>query len=193
MLFIYIHGFNSSFDPDSQKVQELSSIGKTIGINYNSFATYDEIFQEISSQVPNRDDLVFVGTSLGGFWAAEMARKFATPSVIINPCYNPCETLKFYIGNPQKNYKTSEMNNLTLDVVNTYPLNGISKKDFAYLPLVLLDMGDEVLSSKKALNFFDGFPIKYWEGGSHRFEHMNEAIKSITEYINICSFVEDLQ
>jgi uncharacterized protein len=192
MLYIYLHGFNSAFDPSSPKIQALASLGEVTGITYDSFATYDEIFQEISNRVPDRDDLVFVGTSLGGFWAAEMARKFGTASVIINPCYTPHIMLWKYVGVPQTNYHTNETKTLTLETTNTYPLIGMSKYYFRFRPLVLLDMEDEVIDSKESLKFFDGFPLKAWEGGNHRFEHMTEALTTISDYVNICSFVEHM-
>jgi uncharacterized protein len=193
MLYIYLHGFNSAFDPEIQKVRELATIGEVIGITYNSFGTYQEIFEEISSQVPDRDDIIFVGTSLGGFWAAEMARHFGLPSVIINPCYDPYSMLRKYVGTLQTNYYTAETNVLTNEVVETYPV-GLKGYDrtFTFLPLVLLDMADEVIDSFETIQTLDGFPIRSWAGGNHRFEHMSEAVLEIKSYANTCNFIEDI-
>jgi uncharacterized protein len=194
MLYIYLHGFNSAYDPEVQKVRELSSIGEVIGITYNSFGTYQKIFEEISSQVPYHDDIVFVGTSLGGFWAAEMARKFCTPSVIINPCYDPYSMLRKYVGTLQTNYYTGETNVLTNGIVETYPTFGMTGEDrtFTFLPLVLLDMADEVIDSYETIQVLEGFPTRSWAGGSHRFDHMNEGIYEVRSYVNICALVDHI-
>ncbi len=190
MLYIYLHGFNSAYDPSAKKVQELSKIGDVIGITYDSFGTYQEIFEQISqeiyAQVHDRDKIVFVGTSLGGFWAAEMGRRIGVPSVIINPCHDPYAMLRKYVGEVQTNYQTAKTNILTNETVETYPVFGITGEDhtFAFLPLVLLDMGDEVIDSAETFKILEGFPTLLWQGGSHRFDHMEDSIGHIRNYVN---------
>lgn len=191
MIYIYLHGFNSAYDPSNEKVQTLSELGEVIGITYNTFGTYQEIFEEISNQVQKTDDIVFVGTSLGGFWAAEMARKFCAPSVIINPCYDPQNMLNKYVGAESTNYKTGDVNTLTSEAVATYPV-AMSGEDtsFSLLPLVLLDMADEVIDSFETREVLAGFPMVHWAEGSHRFDHMADAIEEIRQYVNHSSYVD---
>jgi uncharacterized protein len=191
MIYVYLHGFNSAYDPNSGKVQSLSLIGDVHGVTYNTFGTYEEIIDEISAQVSFSDDLVFVGTSLGGFWAAEMGRRFSVPSVIINPCTDPRTMLQKYVGAVETNYINGDVNTLTSKSANSYPGSGISRAG-RYLPLVLLDMGDEVIDSFQTREDLKDFPMACWEGGSHRFEHTNEALDDIRNYINHCSYVENL-
>jgi len=192
MMFIYLHGFNSAFNTESDKIKDLESLGKVVGISYNSFGSYKEIFKEISSKVPRNKNIIFVGTSLGGFWAAEMARAFSTPSVLINPCYDPYRMLRKYVGVQHKNYITNEVKILTNSNVETYPIYSMVGYDrtFKYLPLVLLDMGDEVIDSNETSKILDGFPVKMWNGGSHRFDHMKESIEFISAYMNATCFIE---
>jgi predicted esterase YcpF (UPF0227 family) len=192
MMFIYLHGFNSAFNPESDKIKDLESLGEVVGISYNSFGSYKEIFKEISSKVPRNKNIIFVGTSLGGFWAAEMARAFSTPSVLINPCYDPYRMLRKYVCVQHKNYITNEVKILTNSNVETYPIYSMVGYDrtFKYLPLVLLDMGDEVIDSNETSKILDGFPVKMWNGGSHRFDHMKESIEFISAYMNATCFIE---
>ena len=186
MIYIYLHGFNSAYDPLSNKVQALSTLGEVMGITYNAFGTYEEIFSEISCQVPN-EEVVFVGTSLGGFWAAEMAKHFGVPSVIINPCLDPNGALRKYIDEPHLNYVTGDYMTLTEDAVNSYQTEVSS--DTAFLPLVLLDMGDDVIDSFETREALEGFPMVHYAGGSHRFDHMEDAIDEIKNYVNRCSIL----
>ena len=189
MIFIYLHGFNSAYDPSAEKVQTLSQLGEVKGITYNTFGTYQEIFNEISSQVPIATDIVFVGTSLGGFWAAEMGRKFLVPSVIINPCYDPRNMLDKYVGVESTNYKTGGIDMLTNEAVKTYPTSMTGEDtSFNFLPLVLLDMEYEVINSFETKKVLAGFPMIHWAGGSHRFDHMSDAIQEINSYTNHCSY-----
>lgn len=185
MIYIYLHGFNSAYDPASTKVHVLSSLGEVIGITYNTFGTYEEIFSEISSQIPN-EEVVFVGTSLGGFWAAEMGSRYGVPSVIINPCTDPLNMLQKYVGDEQTNYVNGEVKTLTQEAANSYPATGISRSGH-YLPLVLLDMGDEVIDSFETRQTLTGFPMVHYAGGSHRFDHIEDAIEEIIKYVNHCS------
>jgi predicted esterase YcpF (UPF0227 family) len=198
MIYVYLHGFNSGYDSENPKVQALSTIADVIGVTYDSFASYQKILAQISheiySQVHDRDDMVFVGTSLGGFWAAEMGRYFGVPSVIINPCHNPREMLHRYVGYTMTNYVTGVANVLTSEVVETYPTYGMTNENqtFKFLPLVLLDMGDEVIDSTETFKTLEGFPTFIWQEGSHRFDHIDHAIPFIQQYVNRCSVVEHM-
>ena len=186
MKYVYIHGFNSAYDPASVKVQALRKIGEVEGVTYDTFNAYPRIFEELSEQIPI-NDVVLVGTSLGGFWAAEMARHLGMPSVIINPAIAPRESLRQYVGEPAVNYVTGEPNTLSMESVNSYE-RGITRDTFL-LPLVLLDMGDEVIDADATRRALEGFPMVCWDGGSHRFEHMDEAIREIEVYVNHCSLM----
>jgi uncharacterized protein len=191
---LYLHGFNSSYSPE--KVKALSKIGEVIGIDYNTYDTYNNIhsylLREITKLSPDPDDTLIVGTSLGGFWAAEMASYLALPSVIINPCYDPANMLQKYVGN-QTNHKTGKVTKFNIESCLSY--SGMKTQDNSYtiLPLLLLDMADEVIDSYRTKYIFEeSFPSKFFEGGNHRFAHMNESLEEISNYLNYCSFVENL-
>ena len=188
--FVYLHGFNSAFSPENDKVKTLSSLGTVVGVSYDSYGTYDEIKSYLTAQLLqyDLDDLVLVGTSLGGFWAAELASVFSIPSVVINPCYDPTNMLQKYVG-PQKNYLTTEETCFELASALSYTNRKSYNLKFTYLPLVLLDMGDEVIDSFETRRLFEGFPIVHWATGSHRFDHMEDALEDIALYCNRCSFV----
>lgn len=192
MNLVYIHGFNSAFDPASEKVQELLKVGKVHGVTYDTFETYNRIYGGILSQIPEDvDNLAFVGTSLGGYWAAAMARAFGCPSIVINPAIEPRITLQKYSGQEFANHQTGEVKIFDGRVAESYPTESVfNRSDDGFLPLVLLDMSDEVIDPQKTRELLDGYPMAYWEGGSHRFEHMKEAISPIQEYLNHCSYVD---
>lgn len=197
MIYIYLHGFNSAFDPEASKVKTLSSLGEVIGITYDTYSSYDEIFSYITSKVPTDrlDEVTFVGTSLGGFWAAQLGKHYACPSVIINPCYDPGSMLRRYQGFITTNYHTAVTDVLSSEVVDTYNSKYIYGQDktYKYLPLVLLDMGDEVIGSGGTALILKEFPMKRFEGGSHMFDHMEESLDTIRDYVNHCGYVEHLE
>ncbi|MFA7408576.1 MAG: YqiA/YcfP family alpha/beta fold hydrolase [Anaerolineaceae bacterium] len=186
--FVYLHGFNSAFNHESDKVQLLQNLGHTLGITYDTFLGYEEIRGSLKSRVGYLDNPVFVGTSLGGYWAAKMGEELFAPSVIINPCWDPHSALKKYVGIPQTNYVTGEKDILSPTVPASYVYKHLSGKRNVYLnPLVLLDEGDEVISSKETAKQLRGYPMISFPGGNHRFVHMEEALPRITEYLNHCA------
>jgi len=190
--FVYLHGFNSAYDPTAEKVQMLQRLGTVSGVTYDTYDTYENILDFLTRQIVYSDDLVLVGTSLGGFWAAVLAKHLKVPSVIINPCHNPYELLQKYVNVINTNYYTSITDVLSFETVETYEEHQLvtDTETFHYTPVVLLDMADEVINSYETQSILSGFRTVVFEGGSHRFDHMQEALLPIQEYINACSIVD---
>jgi len=119
-------------------------------------------------------EAVVVGTSLGGFYAAWLGSEFDRPFITINPSIAPSRTLRAYVGtgvnHVGKPYELSGTCVMAYDALS-FRLDGQGT--------VVLDMADEVLSAQATLDFVGGrLPVVAFEGGSHRFEHMEELIES---------------
>lgn len=188
--FIYLHGFNSAFDPNHEKVRHLERIGTVTGITYDTSKTFNEIYDFLIDQALQYDltEVVFVGTSLGGFWAANLAQYFGTPSVLINPCYDPTNMLTKYIG-MHTNYQTGEQTDFSNAARESYIGINIQNLNFVYRPLLIVDLADDVIDSNKTIELLsDGMAeTVQWTGGSHRFEHMEHSLDHINSYVNRCS------
>lgn len=94
---LYFHGYNSG--PNSKKVMALKNAlpGARILIpeispdpilankQLDSFLDYwsseNAIYENLAT--------IFVGSSLGGYWAAKKAKKFSEMCIVINPCFDP--------------------------------------------------------------------------------------------------------
>ena len=194
--FFYLHGFNSDADRSSDKVQLLQTIGEVILLSYDSFATYDNILRSLidSVQVDPHENPVFVGTSLGGFYAAELGKHYGLPSVLINPAWNPYEVLAKFRGQTLTNYKNGAVKTLERESTGRYTGIGFVP-DRRNLPLVLLDEDDELLDSKATREHFMSMrcPVVLFEGGCHRFKHMKEALPHIEEYTHHGVNVTDMK
>jgi predicted esterase YcpF (UPF0227 family) len=84
---IYLHGFNSAFDPASSKVVQLRSLAgvrEVIGIDvaYHSPEAAEKLY-EVIGEVTRRPQgqVVLVGTSLGGFHARYLGQRLGLPLV----------------------------------------------------------------------------------------------------------------
>jgi uncharacterized protein len=185
MTFIYLHGFNSDRNPTSDKLKELGKLGEVITLSYDSFALYEDILKDLKEKIKRelRDrppgEVALVGTSLGAYWAAALSGIYGVPAILLNPAIQPAKTLEKYVGLTLKNFVNDEVNTFREDVPKSYP--EISKKGKL---LIILDEGDEVLDPYETHKLFADFNPILFKGGSHRFEHMPEALPHIEKFLN---------
>ncbi len=190
MKILYIHGFNSA--GYGEKINHLK---KAFG-DENVIAPtlpYDpekamKQLEFLTDAIKDKDKLIVVGTSLGGFYAAYLAYKYKVPAVLINPSIDPYNSLKDQIG-PQKNYKSDEEYIFTrehLESLKNYYVPEDRLKDIKNLLFVYLDEDDELLDSKKTKEFFEkhGVYVKMYPGGNHRFKHMPQLIDDLKGRLN---------
>ena len=130
----YVHGFASGIN--YKKLDSLSAIINNkqcivIGLHYNSEWSFDEIKTNLINQVnqyaDELDDLVFVGTSLGGLFARELANKFNSPMIVINPVVNPVKQLSQFVGTVV-NYSTGQMFTFSNQVLDSYKQYKLERK-----------------------------------------------------------------
>jgi predicted esterase YcpF (UPF0227 family) len=105
-------------------------------------------------------NVVLVGSSLGGYWASRMADCFRLPCVLINPSCNPGPRLPAYgYAEESKDYA---------------PLAPIAD-DLSRI--VLLSTNDEVLDYTEAYKVFDQCAsVRLFADGGHRFENHDANI-----------------
>lgn len=90
---IYFHGYGSS--PNTDKVTELRKHFSEvhafpIDVDPDKSLPYleEEIDHILASSINSEKPLVFVGTSLGAWYAGRLAKLYYTPAVLINPCWS---------------------------------------------------------------------------------------------------------
>lgn len=100
-IVVYFHGYNSSAQTD--KVQKLKDAGFSTyswDINLDASISLNELTDKIDSMLldnmHSECELFFVGTSLGAWYAANLAQLYDVHAVLINPCYNPKQSLAKY-------------------------------------------------------------------------------------------------
>ena len=190
MKVLYIHGFNSA--GYGEKINHLKKyfgdenvIAPTLPYDPRKAIKQLEFLVEA---IKNKDKLLLVGTSLGGFYALYLANKYKVPAVLINPSIDPYTSLKSQVG-PQINYKSNEEYIFTqqhLDSLKDYYVPEDKQKEIKDLVFVYLDEDDELLDSKKTAEYFKGKGIytKMFPEGNHRFTHMPELLEDLaTKYI----------
>jgi len=174
----YLHGFASHFDITSSKIHTLAKLGSVRGHNIDYTLPAEDVIEDSLDKLMQVNPDTIVGTSMGGWLAAILAVEAGIPFVAHNPVIDPSKTLKHYIGKGQ-DYQGSPYE-LTPAVVDSYyPImeNGQG--------LILVDQGDEVIDWRETHEALDGYyPVQSFPGGSHRFEHMEDALFLIHEHIS---------
>lgn len=101
---VYFHGYGSK--ANGEKVQRLRAALPTSEVYSFDYDLDPRIsLKDLGDKIDSHllDDLyhepfkmVFVGTSLGAWYASYFAKKYGCKSILINPCYDPGTMLKKY-------------------------------------------------------------------------------------------------
>ena len=185
---LYLHGFASS--SNSNKAKILSSYISKISSNSKlMIPNLDNNFKKAVSQIEllikNSDQPIsFIGSSLGGYFAAYFASIENAKAILINPAIPPLKGFDEYLGE-NKNYSTGQK--FLIEEEDIKFLRQLLTKKYLNKEntMVLMESGDDVLEYKKTSKYFEGCHIDIVFGGSHSYESMGEKLKKISNFLNI--------
>lgn len=171
---VYLHGFASSgASGKSQTLKDVFGEDRVIApdLPFDPDKVID-VVDRIVSEVTNYP-LIFVGTSLGGFWANYFAQKYDAIGVLVNPSTRPEITMADRIGMYVSNYKTGEPIDITEEHIEKF----VKYKTEAQLLQngnlihLFLAKNDDALDYKLALKDFKYFKTcTITNDGGHRFD-----------------------
>ena len=189
MLFIDIHGFNSS--PQSFKA--------------HCFADYllknhpsDELIAPQLSDLPGHaitslsqmieqhiksGAIALIGSSLGGFYATWLAEKYDLKAVLVNPAVNPQELLLNYLGK-NTNYHTGKEYEFTqqhIEQLQEFVLRDLKTPENL---MVMLQTGDEVLDYLLAEKKYSKAHLLIESGGDHSFQNFARHCEKIHQFMS---------
>lgn len=92
MKILNLHGFMGEADNKNYKALcEMFPAENIISPKIEYINTAPEELMKSFSDIADTDDFIFVGQSLGGWYADKLSRKFKRPCILTNPCYYPHE------------------------------------------------------------------------------------------------------
>jgi predicted esterase YcpF (UPF0227 family) len=168
-IVFYFHGYNST--PNSGKVDRLrehfpNTFAYPIDIDQDKSVGWlmNQIFLEFLDFINDeKSKVVFVGTSLGAWYAAKMAEVYKVKDcILINPCYSPRSMLQKY-GVPQ-------------DILEKY-----SDMTFAEDYKYFIAKDDDVIDFNPVLDTLGNMDVTWTETGMHRFN--GPEFDQVIEYI----------
>ena len=148
-----------------------------------AIASLEKYISELIKDKPG-EPLLIVGSSLGGYYAQYLARKFKGARVaMINPALGPVDTLEKFLGE-NRNFYTGE--SYILEPVHLEQLKGLDVsqpcKD-AIETLILIDKEDEVIDYLFSVDKYKRCArIILYEAGDHQFQHMPEALIELEKF-----------
>jgi len=197
---IYLHGFNSAsldlngnllISKDKLRVMQAFCTEKGIvfhtpNVDYRDFENLveDRLF-EWNQFLDQGHEVIFMGSSMGGFASDYLAMKTGSKAIMINPVLSPSALLPQFIG-VTANYETGQAYDWQHHHCEQYQRfeQELAASQRILHRTVLLDMADELLdSTATALKYQDIAQVLRFEGGSHGFEHMREALPVIERVI----------
>ena len=184
----YFHGFASSADSTKARIfddfikEKFPNISLHIPNIDNSI---EKSFIQLEKLVgKNKGDRLFIGSSLGGFYATYFAEKLGSKAVLINPASNPYLGMEMYLGK-NTNYSTNEEFYLTKKDLEILKQNNVSKINSPSNYLVLIETGDDVIPFEYTLDFYNGCNFCIINEGSHSFDSFKEKLETISKFMKL--------
>jgi uncharacterized protein len=182
-LIVYLHGFNSS--PQSHKAQVMERYMARRGLAAQFTCPQlppeaDEALRIVRQVVKGEQDICYIGSSLGGFYATHLVEHDGGRAVLINPAIDPHIGLRAYLG-PQKNLFTGAPYRLTeahLEQWQRLWAPKITPQRY----LLLVETGDEVLDYRRAVERYAGAQLVVVQGGDHSLQSFPEHLPRILEF-----------
>ena len=185
-MIVYLHGFNSGGGSAKaawlrQHLPEIAVLSPTYPAHLADQApgVLRSNFARVRGEHPHDKRLLLVGSSMGGFWARYLAPELGAGMALINPAMHPETDLLGALG-LHKNEATGEEYILTAAQVKALGRYKVPNYNPNVPTLVLLDEADEVIDYREAEAFYgDCGRVFVYPGGSHRFDHLAEALPEI--------------
>ena len=180
---IYLHGFLSS--PESNKARVLAAYlaqhSPRVKLAVPQLPPEPvHAVRVIEREIEYSADMALIGSSLGGYYATNIAERLGLKAVLINPAVRPYELLQNFLG-PQKNLYTGEEVVVTrthLEQLRQLEIPSITPERF----FVFLESGDEVLDYRHAIAKYAGAQQIVIEGGDHSFHSFERHLPRIVEF-----------
>lgn len=185
---LYFHGFASSSDSEKARIikSHISKISKKIKIFTpdlsNNFKKANDQIKKLIDE--NEKDFIFIGSSLGGYYANFFGNINNSKVILINPAIPPLKGFEEYLGE-NENYSTGEKFIVTNEDIKFLRTLVTKKFNNQKNTLVFLESGDEVLDYIDTVKYFVGSSIDITYGGSHSYESITNKLEKLVKFTEI--------
>jgi uncharacterized protein len=183
---IYLHGFKSS--SQSVKAKALKAYAQQRGL-LSQVAIPDlhhrptQAVSQIQMLTIGKpiNQLTFVGSSLGGFYATVLAERMGASAVVINPPVKPSDTLESYLG-PQTNMYSGETFDFTREHISellALKADAITRPERYWL---LCATDDSVCDYRASIQFYACAQQTVVEDAGHELSNFSDYLPRIFQF-----------
>lgn len=185
IMFVYLHGFNSS--PYSGKALQLADYLLSLGrgneyfcpaLNNSPRAAIEQVEAQLEA---HQGPVTLIGSSLGGFYATYLAEKHGWKAVLVNPAVHAHVLLRNALG-PQTNWHTGEEWILTEQHLAELAAMDVARITLPERYLLMVQTGDEVLDYRDAVQYYAGAQHIIEADGNHGFIGFERHLARILDF-----------
>ncbi|NLJ61752.1 MAG: esterase [Alcaligenaceae bacterium] len=196
-MILYLHGFRSS--PQSYKAQVLAHVMQAKNQSHRwvcpqlpaspaaAIALCNDLIQKAQLTNPSQE-LVIIGSSLGGFYAHVLAEQWGCKAVLLNPAVHAPRDLATQVGTHTMYHSDEPFEFLPqyVDELSAMQPQQVSSPQRYYL---LAASGDEVLNHQEMLQTFHGSQGLLIFGSDHGIADFDLYLHPVLHFIDptLCS------
>ena len=190
-LLVYLHGFRSS--PRSSKAMMTGEGIKSISNSENPIEWYcpqllaspKESMAMVEDYIKRSgaDQMVVVGSSLGGFYANYLAEKYGCKAIVLNPAVRAARELAPHVG-MMTAYDSDEPFDFRpeyIDELRSLQVEKISNPSRYFL---IAAKGDELLDWQEMVGFYPGAKHLVLEGSDHGIAEYADHLPQVLKFIS---------
>ena len=187
---IYLHGFRSS--SASGKCRLLGEALRHVRADWEYITpdlSHDSaealtLVERMIARSGNAQNIVLIGSSLGGFYATVLAEKHGCRAVLLNPALHPHETLRRYVGEQTNLYtgETFEFTTAHLDALRA-AMPAVVTDVTRYM--IVVEMGDELLDHSATLATIAGARAIKVPSGNHNLDSFPQHIGEVLQFAGL--------
>ena len=189
-LLVYLHGFRSS--PRSSKAVMTQEAIKNISNANNPIEWYcpqllaspKESMEMVMTHInhSSADQIVVVGSSLGGFYANFLAEKYSCKAIALNPAVRAARELAPHVG-MMTAYDSDEPFDFRPEYINELKELQIEKISNPSRYFLIAAKGDELLDWREMVDFYQGAKQLVLEGSDHGISNYADHLPKVIDFI----------
>ncbi|MEG0828149.1 MAG: YqiA/YcfP family alpha/beta fold hydrolase [Acinetobacter sp.] len=189
MNIIYLHGFQSStLSIKGQFIQAFCQNQHHVHLPDLNMPP-EQVLAHVSEMIECLDQVVLIGSSLGGFYATQLVAKHAVPAVLINPAMRPWQLFHDLFGAELPYVVNAQwtLDQTQLDQLEQMAVPFVQDADKI---LVLLQQDDEVLDYREAQRYYSNAAhqsmIITEANGNHAMDNFADKIPMALQFLSDC-------
>ena len=189
MNIIYLHGFQSStLSIKGQFIQAFCQNQHHVHLPDLNMPP-EQVLAHVSEMIECLDQVVLIGSSLGGFYATQLVAKHAVPAVLINPAMRPWQLFHDLFG-AELPYGVNAQWTLDQTQLDQLEQMAVPFVQDANKILVLLQQDDEVLDYREAQRYYSNAAhqsmIMTEANGKHAMDNFADKIPMALQFLSDC-------